>query len=140
MELPHTHLMLLHAFKQNFITKFLIKFQKNEVWKNRFLEKQAFRKTIFSLEKEFFYQNIVRILLVLIYDHNLVFPSPRTLFCIYPSKENLSEKLKTSKFSKTVIFGLVRSTARSTAGRAELLYRSTGRSTDMHKCACVHIG
>ena len=44
----HTHLILLHAFKQNFITKFLIKFQKNEVWKIRFLEKR-----FLSLEKEF---------------------------------------------------------------------------------------
>jgi len=43
----HTHLILLHAYKQNFITKFLIKFQKNEVWKNRFLEKQVFGKTVF---------------------------------------------------------------------------------------------
>ena len=43
----HTHLILLHAYKQNFITKFLIKFQKNKVWKNRFLEKQVFGKTVF---------------------------------------------------------------------------------------------
>jgi len=50
----HTHLILLHAFKQNFMTKFLIKFQKYEVWKNRFLEKQVFGKTVFRLEKEFF--------------------------------------------------------------------------------------
>ena len=61
----------------------------------------------------------------------MIFLSHRTLFCIYPFKENLLEKLKTLKFFKTVIFGLVR----STAGRAELLCRSTGRSTDMHQCA-----
>ena len=40
----HTHLMLLHAFKQNFITKFVTKFKKNKVWKNRFLEKQVSEK------------------------------------------------------------------------------------------------
>ena len=72
---------------------------------------------------------------MLIYDHTLVIPSPRTLFCIYPSKEFLFKK----PFQKSV-FGLVRSTARSTAGRAELLCRSTRRSTDMHHCACVNIG
>ena len=49
----HTHLILLHAFKQNFITKFLTEFQKNDVWKNRFFEKQVSGKTVFSLEKEF---------------------------------------------------------------------------------------
>ena len=49
----HTHLILLHAFKQIFITKFLTKFQKNKVWKNRLLEKQVFGKMVFSLEKEF---------------------------------------------------------------------------------------
>ena len=86
----HTHLILLHAYKQIFITKFLTKFRKNKVWKNRFwknkfLEKQSlFRKRIF-------YQNKVQIILVLIYDHTLVLISPKTLFCIYPSKEFLSK-------------------------------------------------
>ena len=35
---------------------------------------------------------------------------------------------------------LCRSTGRQTAGRAKLLYRSTGRSTDMHQSAVVHFG
>jgi len=77
---------------------------------------------------------------VLIYDHTLVLISSRTLFCVYPSKEFLSKFLSSKSPFKICFSGLVRLTARSTAGRAELLCRSTGRSTDMHPCACVHIG
>ena len=77
---------------------------------------------------------------MLIYDHTLVLISPRTLFCIHPSKEFLSKISIFKKPLKNLFLGLVRSTARSTAGRAELLCRSTGQSIDMHLCACVHIG
>ena len=79
----HTHLILLHAYKQIFITKFLTKFRKTKFGKIVF-GKTSFWKNRFCLEKGFFYQNKVQIFLVLIYDHNLVLISPRTLFCIYP--------------------------------------------------------
>ena len=63
------------------------------------------------------------------------------LYFVYTNLKNFYQKnLDFKKFSKNLTFGLVRSTARSTAGRAELLCRSTGRSTDMYHCACVHIG
>ena len=55
-------------------------------------------------------------------------------------KEILSENFRLQKAFQNLSFGLVRSTARSTAGRAELLCRLIGWSTDMHQCACVHIG
>ena len=74
--------------------------------------------------------------MVLIYNHTLVLISPRTIFCVYPSKEFLSKFLSSKSPFKICYSGPVQSTARSTAGRAELLCRST----DMHHCACVHIG
>ena len=120
---------------QNFLPSFeKTKFWKICFWKNKFLEKPfLFRKRIFIKIK-------FKSFLVLIYDHTLVFISPRTLFCIYQSKEFLWKFLSSKSPFKNLTFGLVRSTTRSTVGRAELLYRSTGRSTDMHHCACVHFG
>ena len=86
-----------------------------------------------------FYQNKVQIFLVLIYDHTLVLISPRTLFCIYLSKEVLSEEFRLQKVFKNLTFALVWSTERSTAGRAELLCRSTV-SVNRHAplCMCAH--
>ena len=74
--------------------------------------------------------------MVLIYDHTLVLISHRTLFCIYSSKEFLSKISIFKSPLKNQFFGL----ARSTAGRAELLCRSTGRSTDMHQLCMCHFG
>jgi len=48
-------------------------------------------KLIFVLRKEFC-QNMVLIYLVLIHDHTLVLQDPKTLFCIYISKEFSLEK------------------------------------------------
>ena len=69
---------------------FLPSFRKTSFGKSGF-EKQVLEKLVFDLEK-IFYQDIVLIYLVLIYDHTLLSQSPRTLFCIYILKEILLEK------------------------------------------------
>ena len=115
-----------------FLSIFLIEFQKNKVLENQVSEKQVLEKLVFILEKNFC-QNIVLIYLVLIYDHTLALQISRTLFCIYLSKENLLEKYWFQKDFQKQVLALSRSTGWSTAGRAKLLCRSTGRSTDMHQ-------
>ena len=79
---------------------------------------------------------MVLIYLLLIHDHTQVLQDPRTLFCIYISKEFSLEKdwFRKDIQIKTLAY------CRSTVGKAKLLCRSIERSTDMHQSASVHFG
>ena len=97
--------------------------------------KTSFGKTGFCFRKECC-QNMILIYLVLIHDHTLVLKIPRTLSCIYISKEFSLKKDWFQKYTQIKILAHFWSTGRSTVGRAKLLCRLT----DMHQSASVHFG
>ena len=129
----HTHTFhnpLVFSYKI-LLPGFLPSFRKIKFQKPSFA-KTSFEKISFCFEKDF-YQNIVLNYLVLIYDHTLLAQRLRTLFCFYKLKEILLEKIWLQNIFKILFLVLSRSTDCSAAGRAELLCRSTGRSTDVHQ-------
>ena len=87
----HTHTFhIASCLQTNFHIKISNLVLENQSLEKSFLEKKVFGKTVFVWKKDFC-QNIVQVFLVLIYDHTLIFTSPRTLFCSPLSKEFLSK-------------------------------------------------
>ena len=134
--MSHSYISYL---KQKFITRFLTEFQKNKVSKNQFFKKQVLEKRIFTLEK-IFYQNMVLIYLVLTYDHTPVIYSPRTLFCIYLSKNFYWKNIDFKKIFKIRLLTLSgRPHGRPLAEQNCSVGRPGGRltCTNVHVCTLV---
>ena len=84
----HTHTFgIASCLQTNFYSKFSNLVLEKQSLETSCLEKQAFGKNRFSFRKRDFHQNKVQILLVLIYDHTLVFISLELYFVYSQSND-----------------------------------------------------